>query len=107
MFFFIDNRQPEKAIQSLQEAVKQFESASNIWYTLADLLKKQGHMAAALQTIEKAIEINPSAPVSYSLKGEILSYMGKETTWQLQVKHSTRQFVVQRQESITPRIATS
>lgn len=76
--FFISSRQPEKAIKVLQDAVEKFDGVADLWSKLAELLNKQGHTAAALQTVEKAIELNASSPTNFSLKGEILSGMGTE-----------------------------
>ena len=47
-----------------------------MWFKLANLLNSQGHAQAALQTVDKAIDLHPTSPTYHSLRGDLLSKMG-------------------------------
>ena len=74
----LTGRQPEKALKVLQEALEHFGHIEDLWFKLANLLNSQGHAQAALQTVDKAIELHPTSPTYHSLRGDLLSRMGAE-----------------------------
>jgi tetratricopeptide (TPR) repeat protein len=71
-------RHPEKAIKVLQEGLETLGNVEEIWFTLADILNSQGHAQAALQTVDKAIELHPTSPTYHSLRGDLLAKMGSD-----------------------------
>ena len=74
----LTSRQPEKALKVLQEALEHFGNVEELWFKLANLLSTQGHSQAALQTVDKAIELHPTSPTYHSLRGDLLSKMGAD-----------------------------
>lgn len=74
----LNNRSPEKALKVLQEGIENFGDIEEIWFKMANMLNGQGHRQAALQTIDKAIELHPTSPAYHSLRGDLLSKMGAE-----------------------------
>ena len=71
----LTGRHPEKALKVLQEALEHFGNVEELWFKLANLLNTQGHAQAALQTVDKAIELHPTSPTYHSLRGDLLSKM--------------------------------
>ena len=72
----LSHRKPEAALKVLQEGLEHFGDIEELWFKLANLLNSQGHAQAALQTVEKAIELHPTSPTYHSLRGDLLSKMG-------------------------------
>lgn len=74
----LTGRHPDKALKVLQEALEHFGHVEDLWFKLANLLNSQGYAQAALQTVDKAIELHPTSPTYHSLRGDLLSKMGAE-----------------------------
>ena len=72
----LNGRSPDKALKVLQEGLEHFSQLEDMWFKMANLLSTQGHAQAALQTVDKAIELHPTSPAYHSLRGDLLSKMG-------------------------------
>ena len=82
-FFLAESKMLTGVIQkrhskSFKAPLEHFGNIEELWFKLANLLNTQGHAQAALQTVDKAIELHPTSPTYHSLRGDLLSKMGAD-----------------------------
>lgn len=69
-------KQPEKAIEVLNEALSRYPDSKNLHHTRAVIFLSKGMKKEAKQDYDKILEINPKDGFTYLLRAQLLESMG-------------------------------
>lgn len=78
MLHYVERNLPQKAQESLNQALKLFPNHADLHYRQALLFVEQGQIENASKALKSAIELAKNNPRYYSLLGELFTNLGPE-----------------------------